>query len=194
VYDTMNRTLASCVLGLSIALSGCAGTKIVTSWKDPEAKPLQKGQKVVAMVVSGSPTIRRTAEDELVRHLQDGTQAYRLFNDNEIKDRDLVKQRLTEQGFYAVVVMKVEGVSKETEARLPGKDPVWSAYGGMWGDTTVVSESTIVEVDTKIYMVEDGKLIWVGTTESIDPKKIEQLVADVAKAAAERLKSDGLLN
>jgi len=189
----MDRTLACCVLGLSIALSGCATTKIVTSWKDPEAKPLQRGQKVAAMVVSGSPTIRRTAEDELVRLLRDGTQAYRLFNDEEIKSRDLVKQRLTEQGFYAVVVMKVEGVSKETEARLPGKDPVWSAYGAMWGDTTVVSESTVVESDTKIYTVEDGKLVWVGTTQSIDPKKIEQLVADVAKAAGERLKADGLL-
>ncbi|MCC6334843.1 MAG: hypothetical protein IT380_12765 [Myxococcales bacterium] len=185
--------LASCALSLVFALSGCATTKIVSTWKDPEAKPLIKGEKVCAVVISGSPTLRRTAEDELVRLLADGTQAYRLFNDNEVKDRELVKQRLTEQGFKYVVVMKVEGVSQETQARLPGKDPVWNAYGAMWGDTTVVSNTTTVEIDTKIYNVEDGKLVWIGTSESVDPSKVEQLVDDVAKAVGEKLKADGML-
>jgi hypothetical protein len=183
------RTLA--IVGM---LSGCATTEITTSWKDPKAKPLEQNTKVAAVVVMSSPGQRRAAEEQLAKKLKNGTPAYRLFTDQEIGERQLVRERLKQQGFKYVVVMKVRGVlleSSDMNAPSVQRVNMWDDGSLMWGDTGATTAK--VFVDTGVYSVDDGNLIWEAQSKTFNPDRAEKLVDEIAKAATERLQKDGLL-
>jgi hypothetical protein len=67
---------------------------------------------------------------------------------------------------------------------------LWEYYPYSWGavyaigptrtDTTIVVESLIFDVST-------GKLVWGGVSESVNPKTLQALVADIVKEAAEKI-------
>ena len=62
-----------CTALLMLVLAGCApGTKLVNSWKAPDAAPLslKQGDLVIAMVMSKEETTRRTGEDLLGEELR----------------------------------------------------------------------------------------------------------------------------
>jgi hypothetical protein len=57
------------VLALTLGVTGCASTKIVTQWSNPEyASPHFK--KIMVIGVSRQPSIRRTFEEEFVTKLK----------------------------------------------------------------------------------------------------------------------------
>jgi hypothetical protein len=184
------RTLA--IVGL---LSGCATTEITSSWKAPEAKPLAVGSKVAVLVLVASPGQRRAAEDRLARNIKNATPAYRLFNDEEVTDRQLVRERLQQQGFTYCVVLQVQGVVIENQVRVT---PTVHRNLNMWDDGSVMwtdpnYTNTKVFASTRLYAVADGNLLWEAQTKTFNPDKAEELVDDIAKAARERLERDGLV-
>lgn len=57
------------LLMLVVGLVACASTTIRDSWRDPSVGRIEF-KKVLAMVMSADATLRRVAEDELVRQMQ----------------------------------------------------------------------------------------------------------------------------
>jgi hypothetical protein len=63
----LRRLSIACALAL---LSSCASSDFVSTWKAPDATPLQvKGSKVGAVVMLQDETSRRVAEDALAREI-----------------------------------------------------------------------------------------------------------------------------
>jgi hypothetical protein len=53
-----------------LVLSGCASSPFVSSWKAPDATPLEmQGAKVAAIVMMNNDASRRVAEDTLAREI-----------------------------------------------------------------------------------------------------------------------------
>jgi hypothetical protein len=184
------------VLALIVALSACASTEITSSWKAPSARPIERGQKVLAVVVAPDKKARATAEDRLARRLADGKAAHLVFSDEQLEDRTALRERLAQEGYAYAVVMRLVGV--KTETRNVVTQPAQNSTN-MWGDSEALvwedaQESfRTVRVVTRVYSVSSGELLWQAESSTINPDDVHQLVDEIADAAAERLEKDGMI-
>jgi hypothetical protein len=113
----------------------------------------------------------------------------------ELKDTDRAKAWFEREAVAGVVALRP--VSKNKVERY-GPD-VWSTpyYSTLWGFypygwTTVyvvgpVPTDTVIVVESLIYKVSTGKLVWAGAAETTNPKSLQGLVADIVKEAAKKI-------
>src|SRR5882672_443375 len=97
-------------MGTLVLLGGCATSDFVSSWKAPDATPLQlAGAKVAAIVMMQDQSSRRAAEDALARELTArgvmGVPLYMIVPDADAKDEAKVKAALEAAGFNGAVTM-----------------------------------------------------------------------------------------
>jgi hypothetical protein len=200
----VHATVAATVLGIV----ACSSTTFDSTWRAPDAKPLQlSGKKAVAIFVNKNMTLRRTAEDALARqisaHGAQGVPAYTIFGDEDIRDQAKVRAKLEGLGFSGIVVMRVAG--KETQVNyVPGTyygSPYYRTWGGYWGygwgavyDPGYLSVEKVVKIETLVYSLDQDKLVWAGVSRTVDPTQVDSFVTEVAKACAEQMEKDGLIH
>ena len=101
------------------------------------------------------------------------------------------------------VKLRVRLVDAETEIR-DEQDPLPTAYYTIWGYYGFVTVAergpafmtldSKLQIEVNIYSLESEKLLWSGTTETMQPRLMETLVKDVADLISKRLKREGLLS
>ncbi|MDB4966295.1 MAG: hypothetical protein JWN44_1984 [Myxococcales bacterium] len=182
-------------LSVVVAAASCAQTSIVATWKDPNASSVHFN-RVLVVVPSRDPSLRRTAEDELVRRIDPAraVPSYTQFKEDELLDRERLKQRAQEAGFDGMVVFRIARVEKET-TWVPGA--YWGPYyaiGGwpMW-DPGYMQTDTVVHVETDVYDVQGDRLVWASRSKTYDPRSMKALVDDVSRAVGKQMKKQGLL-
>ena len=194
---------------VALGLVACASTtRFDSTWKAPEAGPLNfRGRKVAALVISDNTATRFSAEDLLARELRargvEGIPAYDLIPQSETRDKDRARTLFNQAGIAGVVVLRAAGVQKE----IVSSGGYWSipSYGSFWGvgyygygwnavnDGTRVHTDTIVRVETMVYDLEADKLVWAGLSESTNTSKAETLIKELVATAAAEMKKQGLI-
>jgi hypothetical protein len=199
----MNQPVRGAVLALlALTLTACASTVIRESWREPTAGRLEF-RKVLALVISADGSIRRIAEDELVRQMQ-GTEAvaaYTLLTEEDYQDLEQAKAKVTAAGFDGAVTMRFVSAEKQVTG-VPGTyaapyTSFWGYYGYAWPvvyEPGYLRTDTIVRVETNVYSVTGEKLLWAGISETFNPSDAQTLVRDVAQAVAKELKKQGLVS
>ena len=192
------RICTAVLLAAGLALVACASTKIVDSWKAPGAGP-QHFKKVLALAIVKNDAVRQNAENAIRANIH-GPQvepSYKVLSAADLKNREQAKERLRQDGFDGVVALRL--VSAEQELGwAPGAMPVgfWGYYDTYYPSTYASAEvyvETVVRVEINVYSLTEDKLIWGGVSESIDPKGVQSLIADIAKAAGKELRRQGLI-
>ena len=125
------------LLMLVVGLVACASTTIRDSWRDPSVGRIEF-KKVLAMVISADATLRRVAEDELVRQMQgiEAVASYTLLTEEDSRDLEKAKAKVTAAGFDGVVTMRL--IKSEKQVTLvPGAYATsyprfWGYYGHAW--------------------------------------------------------------
>lgn len=185
-----------------LAALGCATTRIETQWKDPAATPADLAfRKVIALAQVEEQSVRRAAEDELARVLaarpraqargMEVRPAYPLIPDGELRDVAAMRAKVEAAGFDGAVVMRL--VSDQERVRyVPGH------YETMWGrvvsyDPGYTTVERIVRVETSVYSIAQGKLLWSGVSRTLNPNDLGDLVDDVVEAVGAELEEQGLL-
>jgi hypothetical protein len=183
--------------GLATAL---ADAKFTSTWGAPEARGLSfKGKKVAALVISEDLSLRMSGEEALARELTtrgiDGTAAYKQIPAPELKNPDAAKRWFERDGVAGVVALKP--VSQDKVKRYtpdvwasPYYSTLWGFYPYSWSTVYVVggaTTDTVIVVESLIYDVPTGKLMWAGVSESTNPKTLQKLVADIVKEAAKKI-------
>jgi hypothetical protein len=191
----MRPVAKSLALVAVLTVASCAQTSIVATWKDPNANSVHFS-RVLVVVPSRDPSLRRTAEDELARRIDPARSvpSYTLFKDQELQDREALKQRAAELGFDGLVVFRIARVEKEV-SWVPGA--YWGPYyaiGGwpMW-DPGYVQTDTVVHVETDVYDAKDDRLIWASRSKTYDPRSMKTLVDEVSRAVGKQMRKQGLL-
>lgn len=203
------RTLLG-VASLALLLAGCATTTFTSIWKAPDAKPLQfqAGDKVVAMVVAESTSMRRAGEanlaDELDKRGLKGVPAYTLISDTDIKDEAKAKAAIEASGAVGVIVLRPRGQEKEISSTPPTYyDSPY--YGGFWGggyyghgwvgvyDPGMIRTDTYVSIETVLYDLRQNKLVWAGQTRTMNPTDVESFVGELADAVSRELRASGMV-
>src|ERR1017187_128297 len=134
----LSRWIGGCLTALVIGALACSSTTFVSTWSAPDAKPVRlAGKKVVAVFLTKTGSVRRRAEDVMGRELNaGGAQAgpsYPILSDEEAKDPENAKAKLSSLGFEGAVVMRVVG--KESDVNYVPGGAVWIGprYHHFWG-------------------------------------------------------------
>lgn len=187
-------------------LLSCATTSFVTTWKAPDAQPVDaRGSKVVAVVMAKSAVMRRAGEDRLAYEISargaEGVAMYRLLTAAEGMDEEgRARVALERENAKLLVVMRPVQVQNEVFVDSysgPMYGGYWGGYHGYgWGHPyggVDVRVDTIVSIETLVYALPQNKLLWGGRSKTTNPENIDQLVAEVAAAAANELAHAGLI-
>ena len=186
-----------------ILIAGCGSTQMVNLWKDPsyQAAPLQK---IMVIAMRKDQLSRRMWEDAFVSQLQEdktrtvAVSSYHVFSD-EVPDTMEIRDKTKEEGFDGVlVVSKVEHDTVLTH--MPGyvTDEPYTDYSYWWGTYITryaviyhpdyVEAQSQVSVRTDLLLVpENGRLVWSGTSEEVDPSSPDQFRKSVAELVIDNL-------
>jgi hypothetical protein len=207
----MSRTQkAAAVAAGALALAACASTSFNTTWKATDAQPLtfKAGDKVLAMVASPNESTRRGAEAALAAELTKrglgGVPSYTVVPTEVIEkgDKEQGKELVKASGAVGVVAMRVTGKDQE----VSGSGPVYTGpyYGGFYGgwygygwgaaySPGYLRTDTVVYVETLVYDLNQDKLVWAGSSETMNPSKAESFIHELVDEAAKEMKKQGVI-
>src|SRR4051794_24831134 len=176
----MNRNLFTLVAFILVFVVGCGpSTKIEKTWTDPSFTPgtVNNYKKVLVMGLLKDESTRRIAEDKMVAAFKN-VQAIQSYSYLQPTDtvRNMVEDRLKKDGFDGVVVMRLANVDKST-SYVPGTTyGGWYGYryGGMYGSPGYYQEDKTYYIETNLYSLDQNKLLWSGTTSSLNPGKVDK--------------------
>ena len=191
------------------ALGACSSTNFVATWKAPGVAPIDpQGSRVAAVVMVKNPAARRAAEDrlaaEISSHGAQGVPMYRMMPEavspgDEAKAREVLER----ENIRGVVVLRPISIEKEWVV-TPSTygDPYYSGYWGgyygygwdhPYGDGANVRVDHVVSIETLLYSLPQNKLLWGGQSKTTNPENVDELVSEVATAAAKELQYDGVI-
>ena len=200
ILHTRPAFLFSTFMLVVAAGAALGAVKFTSTWASPDAASVVlKGQKVVSLVMSDDLSLRMSAEEALTRELTargiNGVPAYRLIPPQELKDPERARGWFEREAVAGVVALRP--VSQHKEKRYP--PDMWASptYSTLWGYypygwTTVYvagpnPTDTVLVVESLIFQVSTGKLLWGGVSETTNPKSLQGLVADIVKEAAKKI-------
>jgi len=204
----MSRSISAMGAALAIALmSGCASTTLVNMWRDPNL-PRQPLGNTLVVALQRDNASRRSWEDQFVASLKahgiNATPSYPLFPD-AAPDTSSLSAAFRGGSFDAVLVTHPLGSSTESRY-VPGyltPEPMtvvnpWTGhYYRYYADVYTpghVEVSRVVRYETEVWMVRGrSRLIWTGTTETIDPSSQTQMKKEISSVIVPELVKSGVL-
>ena len=193
------RNLVLTMLVTATLISCGPSTKIEKSWMEPGASvTMGPDNKTLVVALVKDETSRRVIEDQLVKRLGgNAVSSYTILTD---ASEEALKQKLTDGKFTHVLLMRLADVEKET-SYVPGTTTAfYGGYGryygygaGMYSTPGYYTTDKNYFVESTVYTVNPDKLVWTGTTKTVNPSKIEKTVNDIADIVSEKMKKDGFL-
>jgi hypothetical protein len=194
------------VLALLFPLCGaCASTTWESTWRNPDAGPVDyTGKRVATVFISSEESTRRAAEDalaaEVSRRGSTGVPSYTLLAAEDLQDEAAMRAKLLAAGCEAALVMRITA----EEQRIRSTDPFAGGYYSSFSSyshhewamayaPTHVTTDTIVHAETLVYDLRGDKLLWAGTSRTFEPDRTEEFVVELAEGAAEEMRKEGLL-
>ncbi len=214
---TFSLSCRALFMATSIALlAACASTSVVSQWRDPAYRgaPLKK---IVIYIAAKEDATRRMVEDRLASSFPKGTQAvpsYTLFPDpKEINEQNKEKigARLRQEGFDGALTARLVSVDKDnvyvppqTYVAPAGRPAVGVPYGSFYGyggyaysyaytAPGYTYQQTKYLIETILYAIPGGKMLWTMTTESVNPDSRQQIIQEVTGMIDGELKKEGFV-
>ncbi len=189
----------------TLVLAGCQTTALQSAWYDPTftGGPMAR----ITVVAAGlNPANRRLAEDIFSQRLRalrvHAAPGWAVVSDEARNAPEPFTEALRASGAEGVLVIRVLGVDTRTEVNtmmVTTTTPVWGGWGStsVWATTTVpvtqVSQYNLVMVETSLYEVSTGRLVWSGITQTLNPSDFQRDVGGFADVIIGQLAARGLL-
>ena len=198
--------IGSVLLAAAVLIACGTTTKIPNAWRNPahEGTPYQKA---FVIGVGENDTNRRIFEDRFAAALAGkggvASPSYGALPHSERLTEAQIRGAIQGGGFDGVIVTRLLGVEEKTEYVPPRTYTVPRHYGGYYGyygaSWDVVHEPgyyqthTIVRLETNLYDVGSGELVWSGQSETFNPSSLSDIIDSVTKAVAKRLRKESLI-
>jgi hypothetical protein len=195
----------------TLVLAGCQTTALQSAWYDPTftGGPMAR----ITVVAAGlNPANRRLAEDIFSQRLRalrvHAAPGWAVVSDEARNAAEPFTEALRASGAEGVLVIRVLGVDTRTQVNtmmVTTTTPVWGGpmWGPGWGSTSVwatttvpvtqVSQYALVMVETSLYEVATGRLVWSGITQTLNPSDFQRDVGGFADVIIGQLAARGLL-
>jgi len=206
----MRRLYVALVL---LSISACSSTTLVSRWSDVHYKGPQFNNVLVIGVIRDDIK-RRYYEDEMVKIIRaNGGQAvtsYNYIHDlGTVDDKAKIIAIVKKTGVDSVIISSLEGVDKEQRTVPARVDYVptmgYGGYGrsGYYGyyrssyqavyHPAYTVTNTIVRLETRLYEAVTEEMVWAGTTESLNPDSIDQIIKETADVIGSDMRKHGLI-
>jgi len=194
------------LIGLMFACS--PATRLEKSWSDPSFTPSMKPfNKVLVVAPLSNENSQRIAEDKLVSTFREGIEGVQSYSYLQPSDTAItfVENKLKKDGFDGVVVMRLTTVEKSLSYN-PGT--IYGGhYGGYYGyrgygyrgyygagySPGYYSEDKTFLVETNFYSISDRKLLWSGTTSTLNPTSLEKTIDQIIMSIKKELQKQGFI-
>ncbi len=188
----MRTLLTLLILGLMVACS--PATKLERSWADTSFTPAttKPFTKVLIVAPLKDQASQRIAEDKIAAQLKQGVavQSYSFLLPTDT-DPKLVEVKLKKNGFDGVIVMRLKDVENST-SYVPG-----TSFGGWYGyrnySPGYYTQNKTFMVETNFFSLESNKLLWSGTTSSLNPISFEKTIDEIIATIKFELQKKGFL-
>ena len=198
------------LIGLMFACSPT--TKLEKSWADPSFNATMKPfTKVLVIAPLRDVNSQRIAEDKIVTQLKQGTTGVQSYLYLQPADTNImsVENRLKKDGFDGIIIMRLTTVEKSTTYNqgtyYGGYGYPYGGYygyhgygyGGYYGggySPGYYSEDKTFLVETIFYSVSNRKLLWSGTTSTLNPTSLNETLDQIIAAIKYDLKQKGLIS
>lgn len=206
----MKIKLSLAVLALALFTSCVPSTQIVKTWSDPSlnAETVKAYKKVLVIAQLKDDASRRIAEDKIAASSSKGNfiQSYNYIKSSE-QETKLVVANLLKDGIDGIILMRLTDIEKST-SYVPGTtyyggwgygSGYYGGYGG-WGyggayytDPGHYQEDKTYYVETNFYDVTSNKLLWSGTTSTLNPTQLNESLDSIITTIKTELNNKGLL-
>jgi hypothetical protein len=191
------------ILAAGAILACGTHTKIESSWRDPNTviNTNTKNKFIVAALLKNE-TVRRRTEDLMAFYYPGkAVSSYKKLGTEGLKqNQEYYDQMLKNENFDAVVVMRLVKAGTTKQYRPGNGEDYYNSwvdfYNHAWptyydpGDYTI-KKKYFIEVN--VYSLVRNKLVWSGTTSTINPSGSDELFDDVINTVNERMKKEGFL-
>ena len=186
-------------------MAGCSpSTKIVKTWKEPNATIQKDGtDKTLVIAMVKDETSRRVIEDQLVKRIgPHAIASYSTLSNDMLKEAngESFAAKIKEDQYKYVLMMRLADIEKETSYVQGTTTGYYGGYGryygygaGMYSTPGYYTTDKNYFVETTVFSVEPDKLLWTGTTKTVNPSKLEHTVTDIADVVSDKMKEDGFL-
>lgn len=193
-------------LALAIAVSGCATTRIVHEWKNPDyTAPSFK--RILTIGVSEEPAIRRTFEDELATRLRgagvDAEPSYRYIPESGQVAEARLQEAVRQANADGAVITRLVRVETRTHVSpglyypapliglglYPGYSAAWIGYY----EPPRVYQYDVYISETSLYDTARNQMVWSGTVQTRAPRDIGQEIRRYVDVVVEALQDRRLL-
>ncbi|MGE5302043.1 MAG: DUF4136 domain-containing protein [Alphaproteobacteria bacterium] len=195
----------SAVLFMALSVSaGCASTKIVNEWREPDYIP-PHFKKVVVLGVSKEATLRRSFEDEFAAQLRaNGVEAvpsYQIIPEDGPAPEGRLLKAVKQTGADAAIMTRLVRVERRTQV-TPGYYNAYPAYGfyhwysyGWTGfyEPPRVYNYDVYTSETSLYDLNRDRMVWAGTVQTTDPGDIRKEIKNYVRIVIAALKENDLL-
>ncbi|MHC1777967.1 MAG: hypothetical protein AB9834_21380 [Lentimicrobium sp.] len=181
-----------CLIGLMFACS--PATKLEKSWIEPSlnAETMKPFTKVLIVAPIKDEASQRIAEDKIAAQLRPGVavQSYTYPKMAQTDQQELQGKLITDK-FDGLILMRLKEVEQST-SYTPG-----TSYGGWYGyrnySPGYYTEDKTFMVETSFYSLPDNKLLWSGTTSSLNPTSYEKTLDQIIMAIKYELQKKGFV-
>ena len=191
-------------LGLFMFMLACTPTtQLIGTWMDPELSPetVKPFNKILVIARISHETSNRIAEDKIVASVKtSAVPSYSLLLRGDTSQA-VVDAKLQKEGIDGLIVMSLKDVNKSLNYQpstyyggyYGGYYGYRGYYGYGYGSPGYLTEDQTFYVETSIYSLVTGKMIWSGTTATLNPTELNQTLDDIIKAVRTELISKGLI-
>lgn len=186
-------------------LAACgSSTQVTKSWTDPSlnSTTVKPFNKVLVIAQLKDDSTRRIAEDKIVASSPRGNfiQSYNYLQPSE-QEENLVIANLLNDGIDGIILMRLTDVEKST-SYVPGttyyggwgyRGGYYGGYGYGYGTPGYYQEDKTYYVETSIYDVKTNKLLYSGTTSTLNPSKINETLDEIIATVKKELSNKGLI-
>lgn len=198
---------------ITTLLIGCIPSTVITaSWKT--SAPIEKKYTRILVAALTSNTIaKETVENEVATALSSSATVLKSIVElppditNSDTNKVAIMNRVKDKNIDAILTVSL--INKETETRyIPGQSPYdplngFAYYDSFWGYYThwypyTYSQGYYIQekvyfIETNIYDVPTGKLIWSAQSKTYDPLSLKTFAKEFATTISAKLKKDGIM-
>jgi len=195
-------------LSLIVLMLACSpATKLVNTWVDPAltSETVKPFKNVLVIARIKDETSNRVAEDKIVAKLKmpaSPSYAFLLPSDTNAV---AVDKKLKEKGFDGLIAMRLTEVN-ETLNYQQGSGGYYGGgyyggyyggrpggYYGYYGTPGYYTQDKTFYVETSIFSLEMGKMMWSGTTATMNPTQLDTTLDEIINAIRADLTKRGLI-
>lgn len=195
------------LLGVLLAVAGCASTRIVNEWVSPQYAA-HRFERILVIGVSKQAGVRRSFEDALVARLrEEGVEAepsYRWIPKDGPVDEAQLRDAVAQSKADGVLMTRLVRREVRTEVTPGTYQPavpiagigLYPWYTGAWVgyyEPPRIYQHEVRVAETSLYDAVGNQLVWTATAETVPTGSLVKDIAGYVSKMVKALKKDHLL-